>query len=184
MKELAKIFIQKLHEFEYEFDADPRWDLIFSNGKRKWYYVIVTFYNGSYYITECLNDLGSIQITETGEVTADSSSFLSSRYTDEKVWGRTFELALPYLERVQQDWSKEYTLLVQKFPYRYRKGKIHNKIVRHYCKDIFRVDEALGKENVEKFISIVENKEINPFTAGKVKDLYPAESGLRKARII
>lgn len=169
----AKTFLQRLTAFEHEFDGDPRWELVFSNGKRKWFYLVVSYYNGVYYIAEHLGDLASIQVDEHGEMAGNSH--YAAGYADEAQWSALFSLALEYLDRVEKDWVEEYRQLVKKFPYKYRQGLIHSKLARHYCEDIWRIDQELGDENLRKFVSMVENREINPFSDGRVKDLTAAK---------
>ncbi len=162
MNNPVKTFIQRLPAFEYVFDGDPRWELVFSNGKRKWFYLTVSYYQGIYYITEHIGGHASIQVDERGEM------------VDGTNWPAIFSLALAYLDRVEKDWAGEYRQLAAKFPYKYRQGVIHSKLARHYCPDIRRIDEELGGENLRKFVSMVENREINPFRDGRVKDLTAA----------
>ena len=169
----AKTFIQRLSAFEHEFSSDPRWELVFSNGKRKWFYMVVSFYNGSYYISEHIGEAASIQVDENGEMTANTN--YGTAYPDEKKWRALFSLALEYLDRVEKDWVNEYRQLVMKFPYKYRQGVIHSKLVRYYCTDILRIDKELGDENLRKFVDMVENGKINLFHDGRVKDLTAAK---------
>lgn len=127
----AKTFIQRLSDFQHEFSGDPRWELVFSNGKRKWFYIVVSYYNGIYYISERIGDHAPIQVNEQGEMTANAH--YGGAHLDEKKWQTLFSLALEYLDRVEKDWVGEYRQLVRKFPYKYRQGLIHSKLVRHYC---------------------------------------------------
>ncbi len=173
MNNPAKTFIQRLPAFEHEFDGDPRWELVFSNGKRKWFYLVVSYYQGSYYIAEHFGDLDSIELDEQGEMAADTHH--ETYDFDEKKWAKLFSLALEHLDRVEKDWVGEYRQLVRKFPYKYRQGVIHSKLARHYCPDIRRIDQELGGENLRKFVDMVENRKINPFHDGRVKDLTAAK---------
>jgi hypothetical protein len=173
MNNPAKTFIQRLPAFEYEFDGDPRWELVFSNGKRKWFYIVVSYYNGIYYIAEHIGDTASIQVDEHGEITANTH--YGTAYSDKTKWPALFSLALEYLDRVEKDWVGEYCQLVSKFPYKYRQGVIHSKLARHYCTDIRRIDQELGDENLRKFVSMVENGKIDRFHDGRVKDLTAAK---------
>jgi hypothetical protein len=173
MNNLAKTFIQRLPAFEYEFDGDPRWELVFSNGKRKWFYLVVSYYKGVYYLAEHLGEPASIQVDEQGEMAADTH--YGTGYCDEKKWRTLFSLALEYLDRVEKDWVNEYRQLTRKFPYKYRQGVIHSKLARHYCQDMLRIDQELGDENLRKFVSMVENGKINPFDDGRVKYLTAAK---------
>ena len=169
----AKTFIQRLRAFEYKFDGDPRWELIFSNGKRKWFCLVVSYYQGVYYISEHIGGPNSIQIDEHGELVTKNKHHVSA-YSDETKWPAIFSLALAYLDKVEKDWVSEYRQLVMKFPYKYRQGLIHSKLARHYSEDIRRIDEELGAENLQKFVFMFENRKINPFHDGKVKDLTAA----------
>lgn len=171
MNNPAKTFIQRLPAFEYVYDGDPRWELVFSNGKRKWFYLVVSYYNGVYYLSERIRS-ASIQVDEHGEM-AENTHHVAA-YRDETNWPELFPLALAYLDRVEKDWLGEYRQLVRKFPYKYRQGVIHSKLARHYCPDIRRIDHELGGENLRKFVSMVENRKINPFHDGRVKDLTAA----------
>ena len=173
MNNPAKTFLQRLAAFEHEFDGDPRWELLFSNGKRKWFYLVVSYYNGVYYLTEHIGDLAAIQLDEQGEVV--KNTYYATGYPDEERWRMLFPLAMAYLDRVEKDWVGEYRQLVKKFPYKYRQGLIHSKLARHYCENIRRIDQELGPEKLQKFVSMVENREINPFHDGRVKDLTAAK---------
>jgi hypothetical protein len=112
-------------------------------------------------------------VNEQGEMTANTH--YGGAHLDEKKWQTLFSLALEYLDRVEKDWVGEYRQLVRKFPYKYRQSLIHSKLVRHYCPDIWRIDQELGEENLRKFVSMVENRQINPFQDGRVKDLTAAK---------
>jgi len=173
MNSQAKTFIHRLPAFEHEFDGDPRWELVFSNGRRKWFYLVVSYYNGVYYIAEYIGETASIQIDEHGEMAANTHNVTTN--SDNTKWTALFSLALEYLDRVEKDWVNEYHQLVGKFPYKYRKGVIHSKLVRHYCTDIWRIDQELGDENLRKFVSMVENGKINRLHDGRVKDLTAAK---------
>jgi hypothetical protein len=168
----SKIFIQKLQEFEHTFESDPRWDIIFSNGGRKWYYLVVTCYNGNYFLSEVLQDASEIQINADGEIPKESLS--DFEYEDKKFWKNTLSQALIYFENVKNDWVGVYQRLMQKYPYIYRQGRIHSNIVRHFCKNIRRIDEEFGEKNLQKFISMVEKREIDLFNAGNVENLTAA----------
>jgi hypothetical protein len=103
----AKTFIQRLHTFEHEFDGDPRWELVFSNGRRKWFYLVVSYYNGIYYIAEHIGgEPASIQVDEHGEM-AENARY-GAAYSGETNWPALFSLALAYLDRVEKDWVGEY----------------------------------------------------------------------------
>jgi len=173
MNDPIKTFIQRLPAFEHEFDGDPRWELVFSNGRRKWFYLVVSYYNGVYYIAEHIDGTAAIQIDEHGEVAANSHNVTA--YFDEKKWATLFSMALEYLDRVEKEWVTEYRQLVRKFPRKYRQGVIHSKLVRHYCPDIRRIDQELGDENLRKFVYMVENGEISRLHDGRVKDLTAAK---------
>ncbi|NUQ24428.1 MAG: hypothetical protein HUU34_10770 [Saprospiraceae bacterium] len=103
---LAKTFIQRLAAFEHEFDGDPRWELVFSNGRRKWFYLIVSYYNGAYYITEHINGTSSIEVDEHGEM-AENARY-GAAYSGETNWPTLFSFALEHLDRVEKDWVGEY----------------------------------------------------------------------------
>ena len=173
MNNPANTFIQRLRTFEYEFDGDPRWELIFSDGRRNWFYLVVSYYQGGYYITEHIGGPASIRVDEHGEMATENKHYATA-YSDETKWPAIFSLALAYLDRVEKDWVGEYRQLVAKFPYKYRQGVIHSKLARHYGEDIRRIDEELGGENLRKFVDMVENGKINPFHDGRVKDLTAA----------
>lgn len=172
MQNITKTFIQRLSSFEYDFDGNPHWELVFSNGKRKWFYIVVSYYAGIYYIAEHIGKPGSIEVNEHGEMTQNLHH--AAPNSGETTWPTLFSLALQYLDRVEKDWVNEYRQLVMKFPYKYRQGVIHSKLVRHYGGDIRRIDQELGEENLRKFVSMVENGKINSFQDGRVNDLTAA----------
>jgi hypothetical protein len=84
-------FIEKLQTFEHDFEGDPRWDIIFSNGRRKWFYVVATFYNGTYSVSELLNDASPIQISDDGNLVKEEDNGFGSRsaYFDKSFWQKT-----------------------------------------------------------------------------------------------
>lgn len=158
--------IQALKTVQHQFHSDPNWNLLFSNGKNKWYYLAISVYKDVYYILEGVNR-NSIEIKKDGSLNKETSY----QNLKEKEWIAIFNLAIVHIETVNKNWVAAYAKLNATFPYKYRRGIIHHSIVRHYCKDMLRVDKQLGVKNTKAFIKLVESGEILGYDQGIVKNL-------------
>ena len=158
--------MQALQTVQPQFHSDPNWRLMFSNGKTKWYYLVISIYQDVYYIIEGIN-------SETIEIKKDGSLNKESKYgeTMDTDWVSIFNLAIEYIETVKKNWLAAYTKLNNTFPYKYRTGIIQHSIVRHYCKDIRRVDEELGVKKTNAFIKLVESGKPSNYDTGIVTNL-------------
>jgi hypothetical protein len=156
--------MQALRSVQHQYHSDPNWDLLFSNGKTKWYYLAISVYKDVYYIFEGITG-NSIEINKNGTV-GDGNQHETDKY-----WITTFNLAIEYIESVKKNWVAAYAKLNNDFPYKYRKGIIHHSIVRHYCKDLRRVDKELGTKKTTEFIKLVEAGTLSGFHLGEVTNL-------------
>jgi hypothetical protein len=158
--------IQALHTVQHQFHSDPNWDLLFSNGKSKWYYLDISVYQDVYYILEGINS-HSIEIKKDGTLKEESNY---EKGTD-KNWITIFNLAIEHIATVKKNWVAAYATLNKNFPYKYRKGIIHHNIVMHYCKDLMRVDKELGVKRTVAFIKLVESGKLSNYDVGEVTNL-------------
>jgi hypothetical protein len=158
--------IQALHTVQKQFHSDPNWDLIFSNGKNKWYYLTIGIYKNVYYVSENISG-------NSVEINKDGSLIKEDKYSDapDRYWITTFDFAIKYIATVNKNWVAAYTALENNFPYKYRRGIIHHSIARHYCDTLTRVDKALGKQKMMEFIKLVESDKLNRDEIGEVKNL-------------
>lgn len=166
LQETSLKLFKALKTVQHQFHADPNWDLLFSNGKTKWYYLAISIYKDVYYIFEGVNKISI-------EIKIDGSKKQESRYGDvqDKNWITIFNLAIEYIEKVKKNWVTTYTDLNKNFPYKYRKGIVHHSIVRHYCEDLMRVDKQLGVKKTTEFIKLVEAGKLNRYEVGELKNL-------------
>jgi hypothetical protein len=155
-----------LHTVQHQFHSDPNWDLLFSNGKNKWYYLAISVYKDVYYIMEGINS-NSIEIKKDGSLNEESSY----GNTTDKNWIAIFNLAIEHIATVKKNWVAAYATLNKNFPYKYRKGILHHGIVRHYCKDLMRVDKELGAKRTAAFIKLVEAGTLSGFQLGEITNL-------------
>jgi hypothetical protein len=158
--------IQALNTVQHQFHSDPNWDLLFSNGKNKWYYLAISVYQDVYYIMEGINSI-SIEIKKDGNLNEESSY---ENATD-KNWIAIFNFAIEHIATVKKNWVLAYATLNKNFPYKYRKGIIHHRIVRYYCKDLMRVDKELGLKRTAAFIKLVESGKLSSHDLGEVTNL-------------
>ena len=158
--------IQALHTVQHQFHSDPNWNLLFSNGKTKWYYVNISLYKNIYYVVEGVNNIAT-EIHKDGSLLQENG-FQNATY---KTWMGIFNLAIEHIATVKKNWVAAYATLNNAFPYKYRKGIIHHSIVRHYCKDLMRVDKELGIKRTKAFIKLVESGELSRYEIGEVTNL-------------
>jgi hypothetical protein len=158
--------IQALGKVQHQFHSDPNWDLLFSNGKNKWYYLSIGVYKQIYYITDSIN-------TKSVEISKDGSLIHGDDYYTEtdKYWLNVFNLAIEYLATVKKNWVAAFAKLNSTFPYKYRKGLIQHNIVRYYVKDVTRVDKELGLAKTKELIKLVENGSLSNHELGRVTNL-------------
>jgi hypothetical protein len=98
-------FIKALHTVQHQFHSDPNWDLLFSNGKNKWYYLAISVYQDVYYIMEGINS-NSKEIKKNGSLNEESSY----GNTTDKNWIVIFNLGIEHIATVKKNWVAVYAL--------------------------------------------------------------------------
>ena len=161
-----KKFIQNIKCFEPHYFFDPSWYFICSNGKSKWYYLLVSFYKDVYYISDIISK-NSIEIKKDGTLnTEDNHNVL-----DVQFWNSTINYANEYAELVKKDWLKAYELLNKNYPYKYRRGTLQYGVASAYCKDLFNISKMLGQKKTKAFLSLIESRKLDDYKVGNVADM-------------
>ncbi len=178
---IALNFVDRLNNFECDLEGDPSWVLLFSNGKRKWYYLVISLYNGTYYINSAINGYHGILSIEVSANGAQKGNAWSNKpnqdlYPEEqKIWIETLQFANSYLNEVSKNWYATYLNLTKKFPYKYRKGVLFQNVVWHQVNDIQKVGDQLGKIKLAEFLKIVESQKFRGYDIGKVTNFTAAQ---------
>ena len=161
-----KEFIKNIECFEPHYQYDPTRYYIFNNGRSKWYYLVVSFYNGVYYMYDKLSD-NSIEFKKDGSLHTESNVDL----WNVNFWNTAILYANKYAGSVKKNWLKSYEILHASFPYKYRKGVLLHSIANGYCKEMIRVRDMLGQKKTIAFFKLVDSRLFEKYEAGHVNDL-------------
>ena len=163
--ENVQTFLKELKKFQYKFDGDRIWTIIFSDKKDRWHKLHVQQYKDIFYISLIDGDAPALEVqpgkkVETYESRGSSwgrPSRLDCHEVDPQ-WEPLISAARAWLKRVEGDWIKVNALVMENYPVNRRKGYVPHSIVRASLPDVFRLDGELGKKNTAKFIKMHESR--------------------------
>jgi len=157
-------FLKELKKFQYEFDGDRIWRIIFSDKKDKWHKLHIQQYKETFYITLIDGEVPTLEVQSSKKIETSEwhrSAFGSSKfdYIDvDRQWGPLISSARVWLKRTELDWIKANSLAIANYPANRRKGYVPHSVIRALVPDIHRLDRELGKQNTAKFIKLHESR--------------------------
>ncbi|WP_158728822.1 MULTISPECIES: hypothetical protein [unclassified Flavobacterium] len=168
MQEQVLEFIKQLQNFQYQLDTDPAWHIIFSNGKRKWYYFRVSYYKGVYYIYDLINNY-SLEVEPAKkrvEIPKEVNSF--TNVISVKQWENIFTLANEWLQKVSNNWITANAFVHKNYPVIYRKGIVSSAIVQNYFVEFNALKYDVGSSNSKIFCSLVASRKVSEYSKNYV----------------
>jgi hypothetical protein len=160
---LISLFLEEIENCEYELSlSDHIWNLIFPDDKNNWYHIYINKYEQTYYITHvdgktCTLEANILQ-KSCKVMVSYGSSYNGYAYNDyETAWAPIISFARKWLRMVRKDWIKANKMVYENYPLNRRYGIVSNALIRNSLKDVYRIDEDLGKRNIKKFVSLVES---------------------------
>jgi len=153
--------LNNLKQFQYRYDGDRLWHIIFLHEKSKWHKITVQQYRDTHYISLSDKDICSLEVVNGKSVSAYSTWHRSFGYGGEdnleETWDPYINSSHAWLKNIQNDWVKANAKIIADYPLNCRRGYVSHALVRASLPDIYRLDAVLGKKKVEQFIKIVES---------------------------
>jgi len=164
-------FLQQLQHFQYHLDTDPTWQIIFSNGKRKWYHLQISYYDGVYYIYDLINNytIGIDPLNKKIEPTNEQISF--TKVVTHKEWAGIFTLANNWLQKVAADWITTNAFVLKNYPLIYRKGTVPSAIIQNYFGQFKKLHSKVGSRSSKLFCMLAATNKIGEYDNKVVEKL-------------
>ena len=164
-------FVSNIHKLQYQLGSDPYWQLLFSNGKTKWYYLNISLYNDVYYVSQWISDSANIEIHNKSELKGGQSFGIGSNFVDSKYWNKVFELAIDNINLIIDNPLKAYSTLHSNFPMKYRFGIIQKALLWQFDKEVYRFDNDLSQQEIKQYCRLVEDRTFSKHSSKSIKGL-------------
>ncbi len=161
---IVQDFITQLNKLQNHFEGDPYWQLIFSNGKTKWYYLNVSLYNEIYFVSQWIGDSANIDIHNNSELKEGQSIGIGANYVDTNYWHKILELAITNINSILVNPLKSYSSLQTSFPIKYRQGIIQKSLLWQFDKNLYRFDNDLSQEEINAYCQLVESRTFSEYS--------------------
>ncbi len=168
---IVKDFIQHLKLLQYLFGADPYWQLIFSNGKTKWFYLHISLYNNIYYISQQIGESSNIEIHDESELKEGQSFSSSNSFLDTKYWDTVLQFALNHIKDVLKNPLEAHIKLQEHYPMKYRQGTIQKSLLWQFDDSFYRFDRELSQKEIQQYCNLVENGTFSDHSRETIKNL-------------
>jgi hypothetical protein len=155
-------FLKELGRFTYELSvSDKIWKIIFPGNSDTWYYIHITQYQDTYYISLVDGNNCSLEAVPRKFVKPVQAfgSFQEDdgHYDPASVWQPIIREAQKWLQKAERNWIKANKTVIDNYPLNRRTGVAPHNLIRNSLNDWFRIDEKVGKSKCRKFIRLVED---------------------------
>ncbi len=155
-------FIKALKKFNYELDYRTYvWRFLLITKDNKCHQLCVRKDDNIFYLIDVDGPRCTLEIDLNKSVKPVKSFGFKFEddgyYAPDKIWGELILSAQRWLNFIEKDWIKYNKQAINLYPLNRRKGIVPNALVRDSLPDIYRLDKALGKKKMKKFISLVDS---------------------------
>ena len=153
--------LNELDNFHYTLSGTDRiWQILFPSGTKRWNFLYISKYQDETVFISHVNGNSRLEIKPDRSIEVQTCAVgfaFNEKRTPAAVWELLIKSSLDWLKFVSEDWISAAKRVREKYPLRYRYGKVPHSIIRAFLLGMYRLDTELGNDSTWEFVRLVEN---------------------------